>query len=184
MRLFLTGSVAVALACAGQLSGCRMARTNDAPAIAAAQGTVAATGKESMGIADLPPGVLQAALAARPGLQITAVEHEQRNGSDYYDVAGRLGTAEVELDITRKQGRWTVVEVQRDIGADELPAPVALALAKANPGFRTRRIIESDQGDGLVIYECFGSRDGHEEVKVEVKFDGASASVLTSEWAH
>ncbi|WP_368564388.1 hypothetical protein [Pseudoxanthomonas sp. UTMC 1351] len=145
---------------------------------------VQATGKQAEDLASVPVEVLAAAKAARPQLQVTAVEHEQRDGNDYYDVAGMLDGAELELDITRIEGKWTVVEVQRDLVAEQVPAPVATALANANPGFKANRIIESDQGDGIVIYEFFGPGENGPDTKIEVKSDGSKAEVLTSEWIH
>jgi hypothetical protein len=145
---------------------------------------VHATGKQAEDLASVPADVLAAAMAARPQLQVTAVEHEQRDGDDYYDVAGMLDGTELELDITRIDGKWKVVEVQRDIGAEQVPAPVASALASAHSTFKANRIIESNQGDGIVIYEFFGPGEKGQDTKIEVKTDGAKAEVLTSEWIH
>lgn len=145
---------------------------------------VHATGKQTQNLANVPADVLAAAKAARPTLQVTEVEHEQRDGNDYYDVAGTLDGAELELDITRIDGRWTVVEVQRDITAAEVPPQVTAALATAHPDFNARRIIESDQGDGVVIYEFFGPDEKGEDRKIEVKTERGNAEVLTSEWIH
>ncbi|MEJ1098343.1 MULTISPECIES: hypothetical protein [unclassified Pseudoxanthomonas] len=154
-------------------------QSSDAPAT-----RVQATGKQAEDPANVPADVLAAAKAARPQLQVTAVEHEQRDGNDYYDVAGLLDGAELELDITRVDGKWTVVEVQRDIIAEQVPAPVAAVLASANPTFKANRIIESDQGNGIVIYEFFGPGENDPDTKIEVKAEGSKAEVLTSEWVH
>lgn len=178
IRAILSAALLILAACDG---------TADAPpptAAEAAPGRVAATGKQAQDLASVPAEVLAAATAARPNLQVTAVEHEQREGNDYYDVAGLLDGAEVELDITRVDGRWTVVEVQRDITAEQVPAPVAAALASAHPAFKANRIIESDQGDGIVIYEFFGPGKDGQDSKVEVKSEGSQAEVLASEWIH
>lgn len=145
---------------------------------------VQATGKQAEDLANVPAEVLAAAMAARPQLQVTAVEHEQRDGNDYYDVAGMLEGAELELDITRIDGKWTVVEVQRDIDAEQVPAPVAAALASAHPTFKANRIIESDQGGGIVIYEFFGPGENGAKTKIEVKAEDGKAEVLASEWVH
>lgn len=156
----------------------------DAQTAGKAPDRVHATGKKTQDLANVPAKVMAAARAARPKLQVTEVEHEQRDGNDYYDVAGTLDGAEVELDITRIDGRWTVVEVQRDIVADQVPAPVAAALTSARPAFKANRIIESDQGNGVVIYEFFGPGEDGPDSKVEIKTDGGKAEVLTSEWVH
>lgn len=182
MKLFLTRT-ALAMAILA-LAACGNAPDGEAGLAADAPDRVEATGKQPQDVASVPAEVLAAAMAARPQLQVTAVEHEQRDGNDYYDVAGTVDGAEAELDITRIDGRWTVVEVQRDITAVEVPAAVAAALAQAHPAFKATRIIESDQGDGVVIYEFFGPGDDGAESKIEVKSDGTTAEVLTSEWVH
>jgi hypothetical protein len=147
-------------------------------------GKVATSGKEDVSLDAVPAEVIAAAKAMRPDLQISAAEHEVRNGADYYDIAGQAAGAEVELDITRVADQWTVVEVQRDLNAAEVPSEVSAALAKAKPSFTTTRIIESDQGDGVVIYEFFGADADRKDTKVEVRFEGGRADALTSEWVH
>jgi hypothetical protein len=145
---------------------------------------VATSGKTDVPLDAVPADVIAVARAARPELQISAAEHEVRNGSDYYDVAGQVAGAEVELDITRVADRWTVVEVQRDIDASDVPAEVNAALARGNPSFSATRIIESDQGDGVVIYEFFGPGADGKDGKVEVRYVDGRADILTSEWVH
>jgi hypothetical protein len=169
------------LACGEPPAPAARAPTSSAPAPAT---RVQATGKQAEDLASVPAEVLAAATAARPQLQVSAVEHEQRDGNDYYDVAGTLDGAELELDITRADGKWTVVEVQRDIVAGQVPAAVAAALARAHPAFEPDRIIESDQGDGIVIYEFFGPGGNGPDSKIEVKAEGTKAEVLTAEWIH
>ena len=175
----------VAALVAVSLAGCR--RTEQAEVASApptARTTVATSGKEEVSLDAVPAEVIAAAKATRPNLQISAAEHEVRNGADYYDIAGRAAGAEVEIDITRVADRWTVVEVQRDLGSAEVPAEVSTALAKANPSFSATRIIESDQGDGVVIYEFFGPGADGEDAKIEVRFEGGRADVLTAERVH
>lgn len=178
IRAILPAALLILAACNGAADAPQPTAAETAP------DRIAATGKQAQELASVPAEVLAAAMAARPNLQVAAVEHEQRDGNDYYDVAGLLDGAEVELDITRIDGRWTVVEVQRDIAASDVPPPVADALAQAHPGFDPRRVIESDQGDGIVIYEFFGPGKDGQDSKVEVKTEGGKAEVLTSEWIH
>jgi hypothetical protein len=146
--------------------------------------TVDATGKQAVSLESIPAEVLAAANAARPGIQIAEAEHEQRNGNDYYDVEGLLNGAEIELDLTRVDGAWKVVEIQRDVVMADVPAPVAGALSGAHPQFAPNRIIESDQDNGIVIYEFFGPGADGKDSKIEVKLENGGADVLTSEWIH
>ena len=123
-------------------------------------------------------------------MTVSEAEYETRDGREYYDVGGTLTDgSEVELDMTKVDGAWTVVEIQRDIDADALPAPVAAELASALPDWSATRIIESeqagsDQGDGTVIYEFFGQDTNGAPIKHEIKWVDGEAALLDEEWAH
>ena len=163
------------------LAGCNQQETPQFP-----EGRkVEATGKQETALESIPADVLAAARAARPDLDISEGEYEQRNGREYYDVGGTLPDgSELELDMTLVDGAWTVVEVQRDIGIDAVPAPVRSVLESALADWTPQRIIESDQGDGVIIYEFFGPGASGETQKVEVKLADGVAELLTDEWEH
>lgn len=149
-----------------------------------ADGTVTTTGKIETRLEDVPAEVLSSARESRPDLELQEAEYEVRAGRAYYDLEGILPDGKkIELDLTFMDGSWTVVEVQRDVGPEDLEAPVREALAGAQPGWEPHRIIESDQGSGLVIYEFFGPGEGGER-KVEVKWEDGEAEVLQEEWVH
>jgi hypothetical protein len=147
---------------------------------------VKTTGKEPTDLKTVPAEVLAAARAAQPDMSFTEAEAETRDGRNYYDVAGRLPDgSEIELDLLQEPSGWTVVETQRDIGFEAAPEPVRAASAKADASFKPARVIESRQNDGIVIYELFGPAPaGGEGRKVEIKYDGRKAELLTKEWAH
>ena len=146
---------------------------------------VQATGKEATALEQVPAEVLAAARAVRPDLSIAEAEHELRDGQDYYDVGGLLPDgSEMELDMTRVDGVWNVVEFQRDIDIGAVPITVAAALDVAKPDWAPERIIESEQADGIVIYEFFGKSGDGQPIKVEVKWDDPVAEVLQDEWVH
>lgn len=146
---------------------------------------VQTTGKESTELEHVPAEVLAAARAARPDLSVAEAEHELRDGQDYYDVGGLLPDgSEMELDMTRVDGVWTVVEFQRDIDFGAVPITVAAALDVAKPDWVPERIIESEQVDGIVIYEFFGKSGDGQPIKVEVKWHDPVAEVLRDEWVH
>ena len=97
---------------------------------------VDASGKEDIDLDALPAEVLAAAMASQPELNVSEAEYETRDGNEYYDVGGTLPDgSELELDITRIDGVWTVVETQRDIEFDTTPVPVAKALHNTTPGW-------------------------------------------------
>jgi hypothetical protein len=147
--------------------------------------TVDSSGKSPAGLADLPAEVIEVAHRARPGFEIREAEYETRDGREYYDVAGVLpDDSEIELDMTRVDGLWTVVEIQRDIAYAEVPPAVVETLETVLPGWRAERIIESDQGNGTIIYEFFGPGATGEVAKYEVKWADNAAELLTEEWPH
>jgi len=171
-----------ALAFAAAIGGCAEKAAVEERAKASG---VISSGKEETALGELPDDVVSVAMAARPDMEIMAAEYETRNGAEYYDVAGTVaGGSEVELDMTRIDGVWTVVEIQRDIAEGETPAAALDVLFAERPGFKIDRIIESDQGDGVIIYEFFQHMEESEPEKAEVKVEAGRAEFLTEEWAH
>lgn len=148
---------------------------------AASGNKVETSGKRDVALGDVPAEVLAAASAARPGFTPAEAQAETRDGRRYFDIGGTLADgSEVEFDIMEEGGRWRVVETQRDIDFSAAPAPVQQASAAHDAGFRPRRVIESTQTDGVVIYELYDAQSR----KLEIKWDGSRAEVLTREWAH
>jgi hypothetical protein len=147
---------------------------------------VATSGKSKVALDQVPAEVLQAARSAREGVTLTEAEAETREGRRYFDIAGTLADgSEIEFDIMEESGRSRVVESQRDMPFAEVPAPVRASLAAADAKFAPTRVIESTQEDGVVIYELFGPANGDPQGrKVEIKWDGSKAELLTTEWAH
>ena len=141
---------------------------------------VITSGKTEVALSDVPAPVLTAARRARPGFEPRAAETEIRNGWRYFDIEGRTAEgAEIEFDIMEENGVWRVVETQRDIDFAAVPPPVQAAARGAAPALAPTRVIESVQADGLVIYEIYQG-----ERKLEVRWNGRTADVLTREWAH
>jgi hypothetical protein len=147
---------------------------------------VATSGKTDVALADVPAPVLAAAKASRPGFTAAEAQAETREGRRYFDIGGTLGDgAEVEFDIMEEGGQWRVVEVQRDIALAAAPPGVQAAAKAHDAAFVPGRVIESDQTDGIVIYELFGPQGSDPQGrKVEIKWDGSRAEVLKQEWAH
>lgn len=180
MQPSLCGGLAILLFTAS-VSGC--AKEDAAQAAGAA---VISSGKTEALLDEIPTEVLAAAAAVKPDLKITGAEYETRNGAEYYDVAGTVGGGEeIELDLTKIDGVWTVVEIQRDIAESQAPGYVLAALRAHKPDFNIKRIIESDQGDGVVIiYEFYRETAEGGLEKAEVKAENGTAEFLTEEWVH
>lgn len=119
-----------------------------------------------------------------PGMKVLEAERKERSGRVYYDVEGtRPDGSEVELDILEGGGRYTVVEIQRDIAWTQAPAPVIAAANAAPDAFAPERVIESTQTDGSVIYELFAP-GRHDEPAVEVRLKDGRAAVLDERNPH
>jgi|GEM_PF-1114289 len=148
--------------------------------------SVATSGKTPVPIADVPAEVVAAATAARPGFRPSEAEKEVREGRNYFDLGGTLPDgSEIEFDILEEGGRWRVVESQRDIAFTAAPDAVQAMARQHDAAMVPTRVIESDQGDGVVIYELFSEQGGNPQGrKVEVKLEGGRAEVLQQEWAH
>ena len=147
---------------------------------------VSTSGKTEVPLAQVPAEVLAAAQAARPGFTPAEAESETRDGRSYYDVGGTLADgSEVEFDIMQEGGTWRVVETQRDIAFAAAPEPVRAAAIAKEAGLQPSRVIESVQQDGLTIYELYAAQGSDPQGrKLEVKWDGKAAELLTQEWAH
>lgn len=83
-----------------------------------------------------------------------------------------------------KDGQWVVVEMQRDLTVNATPYGVMQALWAAKPEFKPARIIESDQLNGVTIYEFYGVLSDDSEVRHKVKFSHDKAEYLQQEWQH
>jgi hypothetical protein len=171
------------LALLGGLSACG---PSDSGTNAAEPPKVATSGKSKVALDQVPAEVLQAARTAHEGVTLKEAEAETREGRRYFDIAGTLADgSEIEFDIMEEAGRWRVVETQRDLPFGEVPAPVSAASTAADAKFKPTRVIESVQQDGVTIYELFGPANGDRQGrKVEIKWDGSKAELLTKEWAH
>ena len=142
--------------------------------------------KVAVPIAEVPAAVLAAATAKRPALKFTEAEKEMRGGRQYFDLEGHDDTGnEIELDMMLDDdGQWTVVEIQRDVLWNVVPALVQEELLAHVPGVKPARIIESDQDNGTIIYEFFTRDESGAEAKYEVSLIGEEGTFLTEEWKH
>lgn len=132
----------------------------------------------------LPKALTELIRRSVPGMRVAEAERKEREGRVYYDVEGtRPDGSEIELDILQEGETYRLVEIQRDLKWEEVPA-AAQAAAKARPdAFVPARVIESTQPDGAIIYELFASgKPGEPAMEVQVK--GGKAGVLGERSAH
>jgi hypothetical protein len=126
--------------------------------------------------------IAAAALIAAPGVTITG--GELNAGGDQYEVTGTLPNGyEIEIDMVRSNGVWTVVEIQRDIVWSSVPEPVRATAVAAPDSFEPVRVIESTQTvDGSVVYELFRAAEDRTlsggGPDMEVRWHEGSAEVI------
>jgi len=147
---------------------------------------VETSGKSAVPLDEVPPEVLAAATAARPGFRPAEAERETREGRNYFDVGGTLPDgSEIEFDIMEESGRWRVVESQRDIAFAAAPESVRTGAVAHDRTLVPTRVIESTQGDGVVIFELYAAAGQDPQGrKLEVKLQNGRAEVLAQEWEH
>ena len=137
--------------------------------------------KYEIELSAIPAGAMAAILKLKPDFIAQEAEKELKHGHHYLDIEGldAFGN-EIEFDMLQTDGDWQVVEVQRDLSLSQCPQPVLDVLPQIIP----KRIIESDQTDGIVIYEFYTVAADGTESKYEVKLENGNAELLTSEWRH
>lgn len=70
---------------------------------------------------------------------------------------------------------------RRDVRIDQVPERVNGALETKFPGWRPDRIIESDRGDGVMIYEFFGKDEAGKKTRIEIRWAEGHAELLIDE---
>lgn len=137
--------------------------------------------KYELELSAVPKSAMDAILKVKPDFVAKEVEKEIKHGKHYLDIEGIDAAGnEVEFDMLQKEGAWTIVEVQRDLTLEQCPKAVLDVLPKIEP----RRIIESDQTTGVVIYEFYTVAKNGDEAKYEVKLENNKAELLSTEWEH
>lgn len=135
-------------------------------------------------VKDIPAAVVSVVKAAAPRMTIKEAELKERADRRYYDVEGVMPDgSEIEFDLLEKNGRWEIVEAQRDVAWSTAPKPVRDAAAASGKAISPVRVIESRQTDGRVIYELFAA-GRPDEPSMEVSLKDGKAKVLDEAWPH
>jgi hypothetical protein len=141
--------------------------------------------KKEVTVAEIPPAVIKMLAERYPGFEIKEAETESKNGNSYMDIEGTLPDGkEIEFDLLLDKNEWRIVEIQRDLSLNTTPRSVVDALFETAPDFTIDRIIESDQGGGVIIYEFYSTQKNQKTLKKEVKLENGKAEVLKQEWSH
>jgi len=149
-----------------------------------ALGAMAETKITPVAAKDLPAAVVSIVKAAAPGLTIKEAEFKEREDRRYYDVEGHMPDgSEIEFDLLEKNGKWEIVETQRDVAWVDAPKIVRDTAAASGKAIKPVRVIESTQADGMLIYELFAAGKP-EEPSMEVSLKDGQAKVLAEVWPH
>lgn len=141
--------------------------------------------KFELALSEVPVEASMAVLELQPDFKLVAAEKEFKHGDTYIDLEGTRGNGiEVEFDLLQQGEKWVVVERQRDISLIECPVAVVNTLRKGAPGFEPVRIMESDQLNGIIIYDFFAEFEDGNVLQQEVKYEDGQASLLQEEWRH
>lgn len=138
--------------------------------------------KVEVALSDVPDAVKNIIKSAYPKFTMQEAEKELKHGNTYFDIEGldKNGN-DLEFDmLLGKDGTWSIAEIQRDLSEKQTPEKVVQLFRQHANNVDIARIIESDQGDGVIIYEFYTVKDKKEkkyEVKVEYTF-------LEKEWQH
>jgi len=113
---------------------------------------------EKLDPSKLPPKVAEAVKARFPGATITQVTKETENGVVVYDIEMTRAGKKHEMDC-KEDG--TLIDLQNEVPASELPAGAADAIKKKHPGSTIKEV-----GEILVAKDGKETRD-HFEVIIE-----------------
>ena len=133
-------------------------------------------------LADVPAEVKSIIKSAYPKFKMQEAEKEFKHGNTYFDIEGLDENGDdLEFDmLLGKDGIWTIAEIQRDLTEEQCPKGVLMLFREKVKEVAIARIIESDQGGGVVIYEFYTVEKGQEK-KYEIKRE---LSFLEKEWTH
>ena len=141
--------------------------------------------KYELAINEVPAEVIAEINKLHPDVTITGAEKELKHGNTYIDVeALEKNGNEIEFDMLLEEQGWEIAEIQRDLTFKQVPVAVQTEFKNRLPELTPARIIESDQGDGTVIYEFFTISKEKSEAKHEIKFLRGEAQLLENEWKH
>ena len=138
--------------------------------------------KVGVELADVPASVKKVIKSAYPKFIMQEAEKELKHGNTYFDIEGLDANGnDLEFDmLLGKDGTWSIAEIQRDLTEAQSPKRVVELFRQHAKNADIARIIESDQGDGIIVYEFYTVEDKKEkkyEIKVELSF-------LEKEWQH
>ena len=102
-------------------------------------------------VRDLPKAVREAAKAKFPKAEIAGAAREVEGGKTTYEVLFKLKGRSIDVSMAAD---GTILEIEKEIDADDLPRAVKVALAAKYPKAKIQKIEQVSKGeDGPVSYE-------------------------------
>jgi Putative beta-lactamase-inhibitor-like, PepSY-like len=105
----------------------------------------ATAGEEKIPVKELPRAVLRAVEAKFPKAEIEGAAKEEEDGKTVYEVSLEVADRGVDVALTPD---GTILEVEKEIPVDELPAAVKKALAKKYPKAKVAKAEAITKGEG------------------------------------
>ncbi|KGJ03008.1 PepSY domain-containing protein [Paracoccus sphaerophysae] len=127
--------------------------------------------EKKMELSAVPAAAMEAAQKAAPGVTFESVSMDDDEGTDTYELVGKLASGKtVEVDVLAD---GTIEEVEEEIDAAAVPAEVKATLDKELAGFAPTMVEKSTRPQGKIVYEFEGSFEG-KEIDAEIDADGSN----------
>jgi uncharacterized membrane protein YkoI len=140
---------------------------------------LAGAADEKVPLDKVPAKVMEAVKARFPGAEITSVEKETEDGKVVYDIELKHKDRKYEMDI---QEDGTVLEIEKEIAAKDLPEAVTKALNAKYPNATIKEVMEMTKINGkeekLYGYEVELVTADEKKLEIEFAPDG---KILKSE---
>jgi len=125
--------------------------------------------EQSVALSDLPQKVAASVKARFPRAKLLKASKEKEDGELHYEVA--INLKEQAIDVTLKED-GTIVEIEKTIDAQDLPAAVSDALKTKYPKSTFKKAEEIIKKEKLESYEVLLVTADKKKVEVSVSPDG------------
>lgn len=138
-----------------------------AAAVAVVGTAVTAQEEATVAMEDVPPAVMEAAMANANGITFDTVAMDD----GVYEFAGKMASGMgMEVDVMED---GTIEEIEEQIDVAALPAEVSATLTASLAGFEPTYVEKSTRAEGMVVYEFEGTHEG-KEIDAEINADGSN----------
>ena len=119
----------------------------------------------------VPAAAMTAAKANANGVEFTAVAMDDDEGTDTYELSGKMANGMAfEVDVLAD---GTLEEIEEQVEFSAVPEAVRTTLGQNLSGFEPTVSEKSTRPNDVVIYEFEGTHEG-KEIDVEINADGTN----------